>query len=121
MSVAVAAVCAITVAANSIADAYYYDVVDFYLRNKEDYKQLYRTEIKQAILQATVRGDKSFELSGTESFAEMFNRSDSIDENKSVTLEDAYRSIIYLEEIDDFPSVKKYNPEYPKTSTVTLT
>lgn len=57
------AAAAITYAATSIADAYYYEVVDFYLRNKEDYKSLYRMEIKEAILAATVRGDSSFGLS----------------------------------------------------------
>ncbi len=97
-----------------VADTYYYELVDFYLRNKEDYVEMYRWEIKSAILQATVRGDDSFSLSWTESFAEIFNRSNSIDKNKKVTLEDAYRTMIYIEEKKHYPTVGVLNPNYPK-------
>ena len=116
VGVAVWAVAGAAAGVNALADNYYYDVVDFYLRNKENYKTLYRTEIKQAILQATIRGDKNFSLSGTEKFANLFNRSNSIEKNKKVTLEDAYRGICYLEEIHEYPYIQKYNPEYPKPS-----
>lgn len=112
--VVAAAAAAVTRAVTSVADKYYYEVVDFYTRNKEDYKASYRMEIKEAILTATARGDDSFELSWTEKFAEAFNRSDSIDKNKTVTLEDAYRTMIYLEEKENFPIVTSLNPEYPK-------
>jgi hypothetical protein len=35
-------------------DTYYFNVVDFYTQNKEDYKKQYRAELKVAIYQATI-------------------------------------------------------------------
>lgn len=114
VGVVVLAAAGITMWVREIADTYYYDVVDFYTRNKEDYLSLYRMEIKQAILQATVRWDSSFPLSWSEQFTELFNWSNSVDENKTVTLEDAYRTMIYLEERNNYPTVATLNPNYPK-------
>lgn len=37
-----------------------------------------------------------------------------MDENKTVTLEDAYRTMIYLEEKKNYPTVASLNPKYPK-------
>jgi hypothetical protein len=109
-------------------DHFYFDVRDFYMQNIEDYQQQYRTQLKQAVLQATVRMDKTIPLSKTEAFEKnvttiwnmhplvhLFKwQARDIDYLVPTTLEGAYFTLIYWEEIDKFPLVKSCNPNFPK-------
>lgn len=118
----------ILTAAGSICwDAYYYDVNDFYLQNKEDYIRKERSELKQAILQ-WIHNKKEWNTSTNEKvhayvhwasgwelaycvlnpahFA-LWVCCDSKDDSelkdqKSVSLWDACRAMMFLEEISEW-------------------
>jgi len=81
------------------AEKYYYNVVDFFAQNKEDYIKQSKTEIKEAILQTThslVYGNVSLGEKLTSTL------SDKVDANqKMTTLKDAREGLIYIEEFDE--------------------
>lgn len=103
---------------NEVMDTYYFNVVDFYTQNKEDYKNQYRTELKSAIYQSTIHGENTIDNSFSDKFASIFNFSNSIEDSNGITLKDAYWTIIFQEETSlwEYTNVLSINPEFPNTA-----
>lgn len=99
-----------------LADRTFFDVRNFYLQNKEDYKKQTQYKLRQAILQSTVRMGKEIESSVNEKIGLAGRNMDTI--HVPQTLEDAYWGYIYGEEIDDFSLIKTYNPEFPNEPNI---
>jgi len=99
----------------------FYDAVEFYEQNPEDFKQQYRTEIKQSIIQSAASEERNLNFNSRmyasakkawTSRAEYYllpfgmGRYTSKKE-KLTTTGDAWRSLIWQEEYSKFPSVVK--------------
>ncbi len=87
---------AATEALNYGMDKLIFDVKDFYAKDKDDFIGQYRTEIKQAIVQAAA-GSSWDNLSINEKTCEFFGQIHK--ERKMKTLNDALWAMIYLEEV----------------------
>ena len=89
-------------AINYAADSLYFDVKEFYATNKDEFITQYRTEVKQAIIQAAAGASRT-DLSINESVCEFFGGVDK--QRKMKTLDDAVRAMLYLEEVKHYPEV----------------
>ncbi len=120
-------VAAVWYGVHEVVNTTYYEVRNQYLQNTHDYLNQYSTEIKQAIIQATVRGDNTISLSMTETLGELIEwfrnswavwllawplglpllitgmpedyQSEDIDNFVPQTLEDAYRALFLVDEL----------------------
>ena len=79
----------------------YYDAVEFYQQNKEDFKRQYRTEIKQAIIQSAATEERNLNIN-SKLTAEARNGN-----KKLNTTSDAWYALIWQEEYQKFPLIKQ--------------
>jgi len=87
----------------------YYEVVNSYYRNFEDFKKMYMSAIKQEIISKEA-WNSNFEISVQEKFQEtvatVFGSWCKGDEKKVLSLatrEDAIRALIWMEECENYP------------------
>lgn len=80
----------------------YYDAVEFYQQNKEDFKKQYRTEIKQAIVQSAATEERNLNIN-SKLTAEARNGN-----KKLNTTSDAWYALIWQEEYEKFPLIKQW-------------
>ena len=80
----------------------YYDAVEFYQQNKEDFKKQYRTEIKQAIIQSAATDEWNLNIN-SKLTAEARNGN-----KKLNTTSDAWYALIWQEEYQKFPLIKQW-------------
>lgn len=86
----------------------YYEVVDSYYRNVEDFKRMYVSHIKQEIISKSAWQEKvdiSFQENFQETVAIMFGNlyGDEKHARAISTVDEAVRALIYLEEIEKYP------------------
>lgn len=82
-------------------DVFYYDVNDFYLQSKEDFIRQERSELKQAILQ-WIHNKKEWNTSTNEKIHAYINWDEELKNKKALSLWEACRSMMFLEEIDEW-------------------